>query len=75
MSRNKQDSQNENLNCVEFFENYNMTKESVDWLQCISCKKWYHETCSLYKSMCSVCGGAEKRAQKVKGNLYHSNNK
>lgn len=51
--------------CVECCENYFQTKEKVDWIQCVSCKKWLHETCTMYGSQCNICGREAKR-QKMK---------
>ncbi|CAG9760442.1 unnamed protein product [Ceutorhynchus assimilis] len=55
--------------CAECLENYYETTETVDWLECIACKKWYHETCSLYANKCNLCGREEKRAEKAKKDL------
>jgi hypothetical protein len=52
--------------CVECLENYHDTKEKVDWLQCISCENWMHETCTMYDIRCNDCGRKEKRAEKLK---------
>lgn len=42
--------------CIECFENYQITKSTSDWIQCIMCQKWLHETCTLFKNYCSRCG-------------------
>lgn len=42
--------------CVECFDTYNNTKSKSDWIQCIMCQKWLHETCTLFKNYCSRCG-------------------
>ncbi|CAG9795717.1 unnamed protein product [Diatraea saccharalis] len=43
-------------NCIECFENYKNTKSLSDWIQCVMCQNWLHETCTLYKNYCSRCG-------------------
>lgn len=43
-------------NCIECFDSYENTKSKSDWIQCISCQKWLHETCTLFKNYCSRCG-------------------
>lgn len=55
--------------CVECLENYFKTTETVDWIQCTTCRNWYHETCSLYGAKCSNCGREERRADKAKIDL------
>lgn len=42
--------------CVECFENYNLTKSKSDWIQCETCKMWWHETCTRFKNYCMRCG-------------------
>lgn len=68
-TRSTSASNTRSTKCVECLENYFETTETVDWLECINCKDWYHETCSLYGSKCNVCGREEKRAEKAKKNL------
>lgn len=43
-------------NCIECFENYKKTKSKSDWIQCVKCQNWLHETCTLLRSYCSRCG-------------------
>lgn len=43
-------------NCIECFENYKKTKSKSDWIQCVKCQNWLHETCTLFRSYCSRCG-------------------
>jgi len=33
--------------CIECCELYYDTLSKADWIQCISCKKWLHETCTI----------------------------
>jgi len=42
--------------CVGCKENYEFTKEKVDWIQCIRCKRWLHETCTSFVDVCQICG-------------------
>jgi PHP family Zn ribbon phosphoesterase len=50
--------------CTGCLENYYLTKEKVDWVLCIGCKKkWVHETYKTYGMKCNVCGRMEKRAK------------
>jgi len=41
--------------CVGCKENYELTKEK-DWIQCIRCKRWLHETCTSFVDVCQICG-------------------
>lgn len=41
--------------CVECFEDFEKTKLNVDWIQCVMCKKWLHETCTMYGDYCNQC--------------------
>lgn len=47
--------------CVECTENYYETRETVDWICCVSCLKWLHESCTMYNPMCNICGQKNKR--------------
>ncbi|XP_063226226.1 uncharacterized protein LOC134533020 isoform X1 [Bacillus rossius redtenbacheri] len=47
--------------CVECLEEYEKTTSSADWIKCVICSRWLHETCTIYCNMCSVCGRMEKR--------------
>lgn len=42
--------------CVGCEENYDLTLEKVDWIQCIRCKRWLHETCTSFVDVCQTCG-------------------
>lgn len=42
--------------CVECLDNYTNTKSKVDWIQCVMCQSWLHETCTLYRNYCKKCG-------------------
>lgn len=52
--------------CVECLEAYFLTTERVDWIQCLICTKWMHETCTMYLNKCNICGRDEKRQEKAK---------
>jgi len=41
--------------CVGCEENYELIKEKVDWIQCIRCKRWLHETCTSFVDVCQIC--------------------
>lgn len=45
----------ENL-CIGCGEDYNLTKMKVDWIKCVNCLKWLHETCTSYSDFCQKCG-------------------
>lgn len=47
--------------CLECLEEYYSTKLPVDWIQCIDCCGWLHETCTMYNERCNNCGKIEKR--------------
>jgi hypothetical protein len=42
--------------CVECWENYIITTKNDDWLQCVLCKKWMHESCTMYANKCNDYG-------------------
>lgn len=46
---------NENI-CASCGENYNKTTKNDDWIQCITCSRWLHESCLKYQNMCDSCG-------------------
>lgn len=54
------ESNNENK-CLECLEDYFSTKSSVDWIKCIDCLGWLHETCTMYNQRCNGCGKIEKQ--------------
>lgn len=47
--------------CFECGEHYYSTQSRDDWIQCIVCEKWLHESCTMYLNMCNRCGRQKKR--------------
>lgn len=60
-SESQADNKSDDNICSECWENYYKTTSKVDWIQCSTCGKWLHETCTLYGSLCNVCGREVKR--------------
>lgn len=52
--------------CAECFESYSNTKSTSDWIKCISCARWLHESCTLYPQKCCDCGRSEIRRKNTK---------
>lgn len=42
--------------CVGCGEDYHKSKQKSDWIQCIRCHRWLHETCTSYVDVCQRCG-------------------
>lgn len=42
--------------CVGCGEDYRKTKKREEWIQCLLCKRWLHEGCTTYESLCQACG-------------------
>ena len=40
--------------CKECFDYY--SHDESDWIQCVMCKNWLHENCTLFRNDCSKCG-------------------
>lgn len=57
---------NEN-ECTECLEEYTETSEKCDWIKCIVCNNWLHETCSKFLNKCAVCGRAEILLKRKEG--------
>ena len=54
VKKTKRDGQDEpkdtnKNNCIECFENYEQTKSKSDWIQCVMCQCWLHETCTHFR--------------------------
>lgn len=49
--------------CVECLELYTQTQSDDDWIQCVECRRWLHESCTLYgdKGKCCGCGRKDVR--------------
>ncbi|KAL3267955.1 hypothetical protein HHI36_007092 [Cryptolaemus montrouzieri] len=63
-----------NTQCKECFDDYASTKSTADWIQCLMCKLWLHEDCTLYGDYCNRCGHKKKLAA-LKANLAKVNSK
>ncbi|KAL3288379.1 hypothetical protein HHI36_002827 [Cryptolaemus montrouzieri] len=63
-----------NTQCRECFDDYASTKSTADWIQCLMCKLWLHEDCTLYGDYCNRCGHKKKLAA-LKANLAKVNSK
>lgn len=50
------DDSNKDSECKECFETYSTTKSNADWVQCLMCKNWLHEDCTMYGDYCNKCG-------------------
>lgn len=48
-------SDEEKCRCVECFEEYNKTRKPDDWIKCITCNQWLHESCTMYGDTCNPC--------------------
>lgn len=57
-------SENASNECIECFENFEETQSTVDWIQCVICKKWLHETCTMYGDYCNPCQRLKLRKEK-----------
>lgn len=44
--------------CVGCGESYSKTDKTCDWIQCVRCKRWLHESCTSYVDVCHRCGKA-----------------
>ncbi len=42
----KNDESDPTNNYLECEENYYFTKETIDWINCVKCYKWLHESCT-----------------------------
>ncbi|KAL3265293.1 hypothetical protein HHI36_009503 [Cryptolaemus montrouzieri] len=63
-----------NTQCRECFDDYASTKSTADWIQCLMCKLWLHEDCTLYGDYCNRCGYKKKLAA-LEANLVKVNSK
>lgn len=52
--------------CTECLELYHETTSTSDWVKCIMCGRWMHESCTIYEAKCIDCGRLEKRQAKNK---------
>lgn len=42
--------------CAGCGENYNSTLKRDEWVKCVICGRWLHESCMKYDNMCEGCG-------------------
>lgn len=42
--------------CTGCGESYSQTTKSDDWINCLRCSKWFHESCSKFVNFCHDCG-------------------
>lgn len=56
----------DDTDCIECGEHYYSTKSKDDWIQCIVCGKWLHESCTMYLNICNRCGSQKKRMENKK---------
>ncbi|KAG8295034.1 hypothetical protein J6590_089620 [Homalodisca vitripennis] len=57
-------SDNEDDECTECLELYQETTSTSDWIKCMVCGRWMHESCTIYEGKCIDCGRREKRQKK-----------
>lgn len=50
-----EESEEVNTKCIGCGENYTETKRKDDWIQCLHCKKWLHDGCTIYNNICDIC--------------------
>lgn len=50
--------------CVGCNEDYRLTKKKDEWLQCILCKRWLHESCTSFMNLCQNCGNVASKNRK-----------
>ncbi|KAG8305652.1 hypothetical protein J6590_065572 [Homalodisca vitripennis] len=52
--------------CAECLEKYEETKSTADWIKCVKCSRWLHETCSIYSfnGKCGDCGRRERSTER-----------
>ena len=42
--------------CVGCLERYESTTSTAEWLRCVECRRWLHDTCTPFKNYCMSCG-------------------
>lgn len=58
--------QNNEDECTECLEMYRETTSTSDWIQCVTCGRWLHESCTIYSNKCIDCGRRQVRAANKK---------
>lgn len=46
---------------TEWNDNDKKRQKGKDWIQCIKCKRWMHENCTKFVTMCDLCGKCNKK--------------
>lgn len=64
-SSGESDPYDENV-CAECFEHFLETTSKSDWIKCITCGRWLHESCTLYGAKCNMCARFELKKSKLK---------
>lgn len=54
--------------CVGCGEDYRHTTKTVDWIQCVTCLLWLHESCTSFGDFCQKCGKLDYNSKKGKKN-------
>lgn len=56
----------EEAECLGCGEPYSSTSKKEDWIECLHCKKWFHESCSNFVNICNGCSKIlNKKAVKI----------
>ncbi|CAH1981192.1 unnamed protein product [Acanthoscelides obtectus] len=50
------DMDDDDQTCTGCGEIYSQTTKSDDWVNCIGCSKWFHDSCSKFVNFCHDCG-------------------
>lgn len=64
-SSGESDAYDEN-ECAECFEHFLETTSKSDWIKCINCGRWLHESCTLYGAKCNMCARLEFKNLSIK---------
>lgn len=64
-SRGESDAYDEN-ECAQCFEQFSETISKSDWIKCINCGRWLHESCTMYGTKCNMCARLEFKNLSIK---------